>query len=294
MRKCMVGGVILLFILMASVPAMASSSCDTRYPVVLAHGMGASAEILGVVDYWWGIERELEANGADVYITSVNGMDGTAAKAQAFKQQFLEILAVTGKTKANIVGHSHGTLYTRDAISNLGLAPSVASYTSLAGPHQGASVADAIMYGVPDFLHGASGQVMNFIYSWVFGDSNPDSLTNGWNVTRPYMQDVFNPNTPNVPGLYYQSWASKVRYSSASLMLQLTWLYTLAVEGANDGLVSVESAKWGNFRGVLKGSWWSPGVDHLNLVNQLFGVTPGFDAKGFYVDMVSDLKSRGY
>ena len=294
MRKCMVGGAILVFIWMASVSAMASSSCDTRYPVVLAHGMGASAEILGIVDYWWGIERELEANGADVYITSVNGMDGTAAKAQAFKQQFLEILAVSGKAKANIIGHSHGTLYTRDAISNLGLAANVASYTSLAGPHRGSSVADAVMYGVPDFLHGATGQVMDFIYSWVFGDSDPDSLTNGWNVTRPYMRDVFNPNTPNVVGLYYQSWAGKIRYASSSIMLQLPWLYALIMEGANDGLVSVESAKWGNFRGVLYGAWWSPGVDHLNLVNQLFGVTPGFDAKGFYVDMVSDLKSRGY
>ena len=33
-----------------------SDTCDTEYPIVLAHGMGASAEILGIVDYWWGIE----------------------------------------------------------------------------------------------------------------------------------------------------------------------------------------------------------------------------------------------
>lgn len=294
MKRVLFALVLLGSTLMASGSVMASARCDTRYPVVLAHGMGASAEILGIVDYWWGIEKELEANGADVYITSVNGMDGTAAKAKAFKQQFLEILAVTGKEKANIIGHSHGTLYTRDAISNLGIADQVASYTSLAGPHQGSSVADAIMYGVPSFLHGASGKIMNFIYSWVFGDTNPDSLTNGWNVTRPYMKNVFNPNTPNVPGLYYQSWAAKARYASASGILQLTWLYALTQEGANDGLVSVESAKWGNFRGVQSGAWWSPGVDHLNLVNQLFGLTPGFDAKGFYVNMVADLKARGY
>ena len=294
MKKLLFGAVLLVSLLVVSGPAPAASKCDTRYPVVLAHGMGASAEILGIVDYWWGIEEALEANGAEVYITSVNGMDSTANKAESFKKQFLQILAVSGKEKANIIGHSHGTLYTRDAISNLGLADKVSSYTSLAGPHQGSSVADAIMYGVPGFLHGVSGQVMDFLYSWVFGDTDPNSLENGWNVTRPYMKDVFNPNTPNVEGLYYQSWASKARYSCPSGILQLTWLYALTQEGSNDGLVSVESAKWGNFRGVEDGSWWSPGVDHLNLVNQFFGITPGFDAKGFYVDMVADLKSRGY
>src|SRR6056297_2476268 len=116
-----------------------SDTCDTQYPIVLAHGMGASAEILGIVDYWWGIEEALEDEGADVYITSVNGMDSTESKAADFKQQYLGILAESGADKANIIGHSHGTLYTRYAISNLDLGAEgkVASHTSLAGPHRG-------------------------------------------------------------------------------------------------------------------------------------------------------------
>ena len=295
-RKKIIGAFLTLIILLpASVFATGSSdTCDTRYPIVLAHGMGASAEILGIVDYWWGIEEELEDEGANVYITSVNGMDSTAAKAKAFKIQFLQILEQAGTEKANIIGHSHGTIYTRYAITNLELGNEVASYTSLAGPHRGSAIADMIMYGLSDDLKSTLGDSLDFVYAFVFGDDNPDSVQNGHDLCTGYMKEIFNPNTLNVSGVYYQSWAAKAKTSCPSIILEPTWLIMLVQEGANDGLVSVDSAKWGNFRGVEDAAWYSPGCDHLNMVGHLFGVTPGFDAPDFFVDIVSDLKERGY
>ncbi|MFO8048221.1 MAG: alpha/beta fold hydrolase [Desulfosudaceae bacterium] len=278
-------------------PSLAAGSnpdkCDTSYPVILAHGMGVSAEVLGIVDSWWGIQEALEEEGATVYKTSVNGMDTTANKAADFKRQFLEILAVTGADKANIIGHSHGCLYTRYAISNLGLAPYVASHTSLAGPHRGSAIADLIMYEMPDWLLDLGGGTLDLIYAYIMGDTNPDSLANGYDLCTDYMTETFNPNTPDMAGVYYQSWAAKAKTSCPSLVLEPTWLIMLAEEGANDGLVSVESAKWGNFRGVEDAAWYSPGCDHLNMVGHLFGVTPGYDAPEFFVDLVEDLKGRG-
>ena len=287
-----------ILIIMA-VPALvfaagSSPTCDTKYTNVLAHGKGSMAKIFNIVDYWWGIEDALEAEGADVYITSVNGMDSTANKAASFKSQFLQILAISGKAKANIIGHSHGTLYTRYAISNLGLGTKVASHTSLSGPHRGSSVADTMFNIVPNQGWSLVGDTLDIVYTFVFGDDNPNSLDIGIQVTRPYMNNVFNPNTPNVSGVYYQSFTSKIRYMSNSLVLGPSWLICLYYEGANDGLVSVTSAKWGNFRGVIEGALWSGGVDHLNMVNQFFGITPGFDAKDFYIDVVADLRNRGY
>jgi len=269
-----------------------SDTCDTQYPIVLAHGMGASAEILGIVDYWWGIEEALEDEGADVYITSVNGMDSTESKAADFKQQYLGILAESGADKANIIGHSHGTLYTRYAITNLGLGDEVASHTSLAGPHRGSAIADMLMYGLSDDIKSALGGSLDFVYAFVFGDDDPNSLENGYDLCTDYMTETFNPNTQNVTGVYYQSWAAKAKTSCPSIVLQPTWLIMLAQEGANDGLVGVDSAKWGNFRGVEKAAWYSPGCDHLNMVGHLFGATPGFNAPDFFVDIVNGLKSR--
>ena len=270
--------------------------CDTKYPIVLAHGMGASAEILGIVDYWWGIEDALEDEGADVYITSVNGMDSTENKAWDFWGQYMQILSQTGASKANIIGHSHGTLYTRYAISNLILDAEgkVASHTSLAGPHRGSAIADMLMYGLNDDIKSALGGSLDFVYAFVFGDDDPDSLENGYDLCTDYMTEIFNPATPNVDDVYYQSWAAKAKTSCPSVVLQPTWLILLAAEGGNDGLVSVDSAKWGKFRGVQDAAWYSPGCDHLNMVGHLFGATPGFNAPEFFVGIVSELKNDGY
>lgn len=287
-----------LFLLPISGFALGNNdAAATKYPIVLAHGMGASAEILGIMDYWWGLEDVLRDEGAEVYTTSVNGMDSTAAKAADFKQQFLEILAISGSSKANIIGHSHGTIYTRYAISNLGLGNQVASHSSIAGPHKGSVIADAVVGLVPDSLEWLVGDTFDFIYSYFFGDTDPDSLQNAYDITRSHMINVFNPNTPNVSGIYYQSWAAKIKTMAVNARNWYfigTWPLLMIYEGANDGLVSVDSAQWGNFRGTEDASWYSAGCDHLNIIGQPLGVTPGFDRDEFYLMLANELKGWGY
>lgn len=271
-----------------------ASGTYTKYPVVLAHGMGASAEIAGIVDYWWGIDNALKARGVDVYKTSVNGMDSTAAKSAEFKKQVLNILSSSGAEKINIIGHSHGTVYTRHAISHLGLDKYVASHTSIAGPHLGSSIADMLLEGLSPGTIDKLGSAVNFVYAYFMGDTDPNSVQNAVDVSVEYMTNIFNPNTPNKSGVYYQSYAAKAKTGCPSLILQPTWLIMLGKEGANDGLVSIKSAKWGNFKGVVDGAWYTPGVDHLNIIDQFLGITPGFNANAFYVNIARDLRNRGF
>jgi triacylglycerol lipase len=270
-----------------------SSAAATKYPIVLSHGMGAQAEILGIIDYWGDIPGELEDNGADVYITSVNAMDSTANKAAQWRAQVLQILAVTGKAKINLIGHSHGTLYTRYAISNLGMASKVASHTSIAGPHRGSVIADMIMGIIPNCMEPLVGSALNLVFALLMGDVNGNSVANGYDLVRSNMINVFNPNTPNMSGVYYQSYAYKIKNIAGAGMLGVTWLAMLPFEGANDGLVSVTSAQWGTFRGTIEGSWWAGGVNHMAAVGLLSLATPGYDAPDFFVGIASDLKSRG-
>ncbi len=291
--------IILALVLAILIPGIAfaggsSDSCATKYPLVLAHGMGASAEILGIMDYWWGIKDPLEDEGCDVYITSVNGMDSNVNKAADFKSQVLQILAISGSPKVNIIGHSHGTVYSRYMISNLGMASKVATHTSIAGPHRGSELADLIMYSFSDDVVDLLGGALDLVYAYIMGDTDPNSVENGYDMTTPYME-TFNANTPNDPNIYYQSWAAKAKTGCPSVLLEIPWLIMLAEgAGANDGLVSVDSAKWGNFRGVEDAAWWSIGCDHLNIVGMFLGITPGFDAPEFYVGIASELKDWGY
>ncbi len=290
---------IMLVLCITIMPAAAfaggdSSPCATRYPIVLAHGMGTQSEILRIIDYWWNIPDALRDEGADVYISNVNGMDSTANKGVQFKANLLYFLAASGASKANIIGHSHGTIYTRYAITNLGLSSKVASHTSIGGPHRGSAVADLIMGAIPDVFEPFVGGTLDLVYTFLFGDKNGDAAQNGRDLVRSNMINVFNPNTPNVSGIYYQSWASRIKNILAGELLAATWLVMLPLEGDNDGLVSINSAKWGNFRGTLSGAWWCAGVNHLHQVDQFLGYTPGFSAPDFYVDVVSELQDKGY
>jgi triacylglycerol lipase len=285
-----------------AIPVFAGGSdpkCNTKYPVVLAHGMGASATIglfgIQLIDYWGRIPDALQDENANVYITSVNGMDSTVNKAKSFKTQVLQILAITGASKVNIIGHSHGTIYSRYMISNLGMDSKVASYTSLAGPHRGSDLADALMYGLPDSIVTLVAGSMDVLYAFVFGDTNPQSIENGYDVTTTHMINNFNPNTPDKAGIYYQSYGAKVKTLAQSGLMEVSWLAILALgAGANDGLVPESSAKWTNYKGTISGAWWCTGIDHLNMVDMVFGLYVGWDAPDFYVGVVEDLKNRGF
>lgn len=288
----------LLFLLITSSFVLASGSAPTGsktiWPVVLSHGMGAQAQILGFIDYWGGIPDAIEDDGGSVYITSVNAMDSTLNKAKAWRLQVLQILAVTGKSKINLIAHSHGCLYSRCAISNLGMGTKVASHTSIAGPHRGSVIADMIMGIIPNSLEGLVGSALAWVMGFVMGDVNGDVVQNGYDLVRSNMINVFNPNTPNVAGIYYQSWAYRIKNILGSGMLGVTWLAMLPFEGDNDGLVSITSAKWGNFKGVIEGNWLCSGVDHIAAIGLLSLPTPGYDAEDHFVSIVRDLKNRGY
>ncbi len=271
-----------------------SNECNTENPIVLAHGMAATTDMLGIVDYWWGIEDALENKGAEVYKTSVNAMDSTRNKAWNFSSQVEQIIASNEADKVNIIAHSHGGLYARDAISNCGLASKVESLTTISSPHRGSSVANLIMYQTPDAFKDILGDSLDLAYAFILGDSDPDSKQNGYELCTDYMKNTFNPETPNVNGVYYQSYAGKNKWSAPNVIMQPTWIYMKAQEGDNDGLVSVDSAQWGDFQGVKDAAWWSAGCDHLMEVGHLFGYTPGFDHEGFYQDIASDLKNKGF
>lgn len=280
-----------------SASGSASTACQTKYPIVLAHGMASQAKILGIINYWADIPEEMVENGADVYITSVNAMDSTENKAADWKRQVLEILAVTGKDKVNVIGHSHGALYTRYAITNLGLGSKIASHTSIAGPHRGSVVAEMVLGIIPNSMEPLVGDLLNMVMSFVMGDVNGDTVSNGYDLVRDYMIHTFNPNTPNVSGVYYQSYAYKVKNIIGGGLFSATWLAMIPFEGANDGLVSIESAKWGNFKGVIEGSSLGGGVNHLAAIGLFSGLlyspTAGYDAPDFFANIASDLKTRG-
>lgn len=292
MKKRTVWLSIIIFLVALPLTSMANSTrCATKYPVVLAHGMGFHAKIAGIIDYWGTIPGTLKVNGAKVYVTDVNAADSTEDKAIQWKTQVRQILAVSGKEKVNVIGHSHGAIYPRYAITNLGLSSKVASLTSIAGPHRGSVLADMIMGIIPSSLVTSLGPVVDRVVSFFQGDINGSLVDNGYALVRSNMTNVFNPNTPDMPGIIYQSYAYKITNALGSGIMLPTWQLILPFEGDNDGLVAVTSAKWGNFKGVITGIPMFGGVNHQTAIGVL--PIPGYDPPSFFTNVVADLKSNG-
>ena len=75
--------------------------------------------------------------------------------------------------------------------------------------------------------------------------------TEGFNDCRPSVCRRFNERTPNAPQVRYFSYAGEVPLHKVTPMLRRAWDLLTAAEGPNDGLVSVSSARWGEFLGTI-------------------------------------------
>ncbi len=75
--------------------------------------------------------------------------------------------------------------------------------------------------------------------------------------------------------------------------LNMTYSIVKHFDGLNDGLVSVESAKWGE-RFTLLEPEGTRGISHGDVVDLNRENIRGFDVREFYVKLVADLKRRGY
>ena len=108
MKKILITAAIALVgALTGAQPAMAAGYTQTKYPIVLVHGLFGFDSILGI-DYWYRIPEALRADGAQVFVTQVSATNATEVRGEQLLTQVKQILAITGASKVNLIGHLHG------------------------------------------------------------------------------------------------------------------------------------------------------------------------------------------
>ncbi len=225
-----------------------SHICATRYPLLMVHGIGFRD--LRYFNYWGRIPRELMRNGARIFYGNQEALGTAAYNAEDIRQKIFEVLKETGSEKVNIIAHSKGGLDARYAISKLGMAPYVATLTTMNTPHQGCRFVDYACR-LPEWLYRFVAGCFDRTFR-KFGDRNPDFYTATHQFSTRETQ-LLNEKMPNMPGVYYQSYTSKMKYAWSHLLLAIPYCMIWPLEGENDGLVSVTSAelKW---KGEINGS----------------------------------------
>ena len=290
---------------------VSSSYAKTKYPIVFNHGM-AGFITLGTnqfgLDYFYQILPDLARNGANVWATRVSPLNSTEVRGEQLLQQVLEIRAITGAPKVNLVGHSHGGPTIRYVA---GVRPDVvASLTSVAGPNKGSPVADLIIKAEGTAVEAPLVGAVNFLSKaivWAQGldpKSYPHDALAGGNSLSLSGSALFNSKFPlGMPttacgegkaldqGIYNYSFTgvgTTTNLLDPDSALKVT---SLLIDGGknNDGLVSKCSAKFGK---TIRDDYnWN----HLDEVNQMLGLKALFapDPVDVYRQHANRLKLQG-
>jgi triacylglycerol lipase len=248
-----------------------------HYPIVFCHGMLAMSTLRMQrptdLNCFSPLREFLRERGFRALFPQVAPTSGIVARAQQLREQ---ILRWTNEP-VNIIAHSMGGLDARYLITHLGMADRVRSLTTIASPHRGTYLAEW-------FLANFRNRVPLLLAMEAMG-MNVD----GFRDCLPSACRVFNASTPDMPGVRYFSYAGAAPSARVTPMLRRAWSILYAVEGPNDGMVSRESARWGECLGVLQ-------VDHFAQTPDRAFVRPDedFDALGFYLRLIEDLARRGF
>ncbi len=265
------------------------SYTKTKYPIVLAHGAAGFDDLFGVLDYWYGIPSALDDGGATVFVTEVSQLNSTEVRGEQLIGQIETIVAITGKPRVNLIGHSHGGLDVRYVAA---VRPDlVASVTSVGSPHKGADLADVIDAAIVDGsvaedILAFFGDLFGAALGLLAGTSNPqDSLAALGSLTSAgtaafnaqYPQGVptsaCGEGAPVANGIRYYSWSGTgVLTNALDLSDPALGLTSLFYGEANDGLVGRCSSHLGD---VIRDDYFH---NHLDEVNQLLGLVTIFDS----------------
>jgi triacylglycerol lipase len=166
----------------------------------------------------------------------------------------------------------------------------VASLTTMSTPHRGSKIIDVLCHA-PDGIFRAAAKGFNAYYRFI-GDKNPDFYTAIRQFSTRFT-DSFNENVKDLPEVYYQSYASVMKSMFSDSLLLIPYSVIRLIEHENDGLVSIESAKWGRFRGVFSNKY-RRGISHGDMIDLKREDYRGFDVIEKYMEIVSELKQMGY
>lgn len=279
----------------------------TQYPIVFAHGLFGFGSAVGI-DYFYGILPDLARNGADTWATRVSTMNSSEIRGEQTLQQVEEILAITGKAKVNLIGHSHGGQSVRYVA---GIIPDkVASVTTIGSGNKGATLADmleGVLIGgileaparaifdnlvapVITFASGLDPQVFPY-------DAKAALQALGTTKSLEFNQKFPNgvpttscgEGTTQVNGTYYYSFMGNSGFNTMLDPTDYGMIASSLVAGDGDGVAGRCSSRFGKvIRDTHK---WN----HLDEVNQVLGIRGLFSADPVqvYREHANRLKLQG-
>jgi triacylglycerol lipase len=298
----------LMFLCALSLNTFAADSdyAQTKYPIMLVHGLFGFDQALGV-DYFYGVAAALQREGAQIYVAEVSAANTNEERGEQLLTQVNQVLAITGADKINLIGHSQGAPTVRYVA---GVSPElVASVTTVGGVNQGSIVADIINNELPagsvseEVAVAVAKGVAGLIELASGGKNLPQDPIGALKSLTTSGMNAFNANFPaGLPttscgegsyvanGIHFYSWSGNRHLTNVlDLSDPFMGLTGLAYGSPSDGLVGTCASHLGQ---VIKDNY---SMNHLDEVNQLFGLVDVFEVNPvtLYVQHANRLKNAG-
>lgn len=265
----------------------------TRFPIVLVHGW-TGFQSIGPLEYFFDVPDELTGLGYPVEVARLDPYNHTRVRSGQLAGVIDAALPKWRARKVDLIGHSQGGVDSRAVVATHGYGDRVSAVITVASPHRGSYIADLALGLAPGPVEDVAGLLLNFLGA-VTAQQKSDAIASFESLSEQHMIEEFNPANPDDPRVRYISYTGRtcdaLDFLDADQDCQdlvdplIGWSYALlkGPRGANDGLVPVDSAVWGEYRGEMV-------ADHIDEVGQIAGITdPKFDHLAFYRDRAREL-----
>lgn len=260
---------------------------NLKHPVLLCHGYGAIASLVKPSPLY-DVAILLRSHNVLTFAPNIVPYAKIETRAQSWVKRIHELTENIPGGKVNIIAHSMGGLDIRYALSKLDVAENVASLTTVSTPHRGTSLAELTLK-TPEAIRDKLADFLDWMGDRIYPHTKSDSVASAVQLTRQYITEVFNPSVPDVDDIPYYSYSSAVGKGTDNpirVIARYQNKHIFEIEGPNDGMVSVESAQWGEH---IKTS----NLSHLEQMNMR--IKNGRDElyREFWLDVIKMLAAKG-
>jgi triacylglycerol lipase len=258
--------------------AWSSDSIRVRHPIILIHGIGARPNY-GPVPYFYGLPEILSKQRIPHYSVNLPAWRSFLNRSEELKKQIEKKFP---EGKVNLIGHSMGGLDARYLISKLGFHDRVESLTTIGTPHHGTSLAEIALAPV-------GGRERTWVRRFFGALGYPVEALD--KLTPQFCREQLGKDGAAHPDVAYYSTTSAIpKQDYRKRSLPIFWLSNKMIrkaEGENDGMISVDSARFGEELAVFPG-------DHYAQIGQIVGRSRGLDYPALYSMILRNLARRGH
>lgn len=257
-----------------------------KHPVLLCHGYGGFSMLVSPSPMHTSCMR-LREHGITAFAPNIVPYATIDIRAEQWVEVIHKICEQFDFHKLNIVAHSMAGLDMRYAISHLDIVDNVASLTTIAAPHRGTSLAEIILTA-PDTIKEKLGDIANWFGENIYPAQKSDAVAAVQQLTREYITEKFNSETPDSTEIPYFSYSAAVGKGTDEPLNPIYRVQNQLIyqqEGVNDSFVGVESAKWGKHLKTLN-------ISHLEQIEIQVSKERKPLVDAFWMDLIMNLKNH--